>query len=397
MRRWLVIFSILAVVVLVIIYGFMSGPVPVEVGKATRGPLRETIEEEGKTWVKDRFVVSAPIAGFMRRIRLEVGDPAEKGQTIVELEPSRSSVLDPRSRAATEASVAAAEASLTGAEEKARAAAADADYAKANLEKKKKLFASGFVAKIEMEQTESEAKRTEAERLAVDAAVKTARAELERARTALRYAGGGGAGLASQGRVEAVRSPVSGRVLKKHRESEGAVDSGDLLLDIGDPSRLEVRIEVLSPDAVRIKPGTPALFERWGGDTPLDGKVKTVEPQAFTKVSSLGVEEQRVLVIADFTSLPESWQKLGDSYRVEACFIIWEGKDVLQIPASALFRQGEKWAVFVVQEGKARQRPVTVGHRNGLAAEIVAGLAEGDGVVLHPQDAVKDGVRVKVR
>lgn len=268
----------------------------------------------------------------MRRIKLEVGDPVAKGQVVVELEPSRSSVLDPRSRAA--------------AEEKARAAAADADYARANLEKQKRLFESGYIAKILMEQTESEAQRTAAERLAADASVKTARAELEKARTVLQYAGA--AGLVGQGKIETLRSPVNGRVLKKHRESEGAVNSGDMLIDIGDTRRLEVRAEVLSADAVKIKPGTTVLFERWGGDAPLTGVVRTVEPQAFTKVSSLGVEEQRVLVIADFTSLPESWQKLGDSYRVEARFIIWEGKDVLQVPAGALFRQGEQWAVFVV-------------------------------------------------
>lgn len=397
MRKRLFIFAVLAVMALIILYGFMLRPVPIEAAKVSRGPLKETIEEEGKTLVKDRFVISAPITGFMRRIKLEIGDPVEKGQIVVELEPSRSGVLDSGSRTSAEAAVAAAEAGLRAAEERAGAVAADADYAKSNLGKRKKLFESRQIAKIEMEQTESEAKRMEAERLAAEVTVKTARSELERAHTALHYAGAGVAGLANQGRIESIRSPISGRVLKKHREGEGAVNSGDLLIDVGDTSRLEVRVEVVPADAVKIKPGMPVLFGRWDGDEALSGKVKTVEPQAFTKVSSLGVEEQRVLVIADFTSLPESWQKLGDSYRVEARFIIWEGKDVLQVPAGALFRQGEKWAVLVVQDGKARQRGVTVGHANGLAAEIVSGLAEGDEVVLHPQDSVKDGVRVKVR
>lgn len=194
-----------------------------------------------------------------------------------------------------------------------------------------------------------------------------------------------------------VRTPVGGRILKLHHESEGVVNAGEPIVDIGDPSQLEVETEVLSADAVNIGPGTTVLFERWGGDAPLEGKVKTVEPAAFTKISSLGVEEQRVLVIADITSLPESWQRLGDRYRVEAGFIIWEGKNVLQIPASALFRKGEGWAAFVMKNGKAHLREVKVGHRNGLAAEIISGISEGETVIIHPDDSIRDGSRVKVR
>ena len=194
-----------------------------------------------------------------------------------------------------------------------------------------------------------------------------------------------------------MRSPVSGRVLKLHRESEGVVNAGEPLLDIGNPRNMEVKVEVLSADAVKLRKGTPALFERWGGEKPLTGKVRVVEPAGFTKISSLGVEEQRVLVIADLTSPPESWEGLGDAYRLDTSFIIWEGTDVLQTPASALFRSGNGWAVFVVENRKARLRTIEVGQRNGLAAEIVSGIREGERILAHPDDRIKEGISVRVR
>ena len=394
-RRRLIVISIMATVILAVAYGFMPRPVPVEVVKAMRGALRVTIEEEGMTRVKDRFIISSPVSGYKRRIELEVGDQVKKGQTVVVLEPVRSSVLDPRSRAEAEASVSAALAALNSAQENARAAAADAEYSRQKLERNRKLYEVGYIARDLLEQAESEAKRTEANRLSAEAAVKTASSELQRARAALRYSAA--EGTVDHGEIVAVRTPVSGRVLKIHRESEGAVNAGDPLIDIGDPSNLEVKAEVLSADAVNIKTGTPIIFERWGGDKPLTGKVKTIEPAAFTKISSLGVEEQRVLVIADITSIPESWQRLGDGYRVEASFIIWEGKDVLKVPASALFRKGVGWAVFVMKDRKSHLREVRVGHRNGLEAEIISGVPEGEMVIVNPDESVRDGGRVRIR
>jgi len=373
----------------------MPRPVPVDVVKAGRALFRVTIDEEGKTRVKDRFVLSAPASGYMRRVELDVGDQVKKGQAVVLLEPRRSDVLDPRRRAEAEAAVSAARAVLNSAEENARAATADAEYARLRLERNLKLHDQGYIARDDLDQSESEAKRSEANRLSAEASVNTARSELERARATLGYSAAGG----TSGKMEivTVRTPVEGRILKLHHESEGVVNAGEPLVDIGDPSHLEVEVEVLSADAVNIGPGTTVFFERWGGDAPLEGKVKTVEPAAFTKISSLGVEEQRVLVIADITSLPESWQRLGDRYRVEAAFVIWEGKNVLQIPASALFRKGEGWAAFVMKNRKAHLREVKVGNRNGLAAEIISGIAEGETVIIHPDDSIADGVRVKVR
>lgn len=389
--RWITIIAITAIVIAIVIYGFLPKPVPVDLVKAFRSSMSVAIEEEGKTRVKDRFVISAPVSGYMRRVKLDVGDPVKKGQTVAELEPLRSTVLDPRSRATSEAAVSAAGAALRAAEENARASSADAEYARTTLERAKKLYDAGYESKEALEQAEAKAKRTDANLLSAKAAVKAAHSELDKARAALRYSAEG------DNKAIAVRAPVNGRVLKLHHESEGVVNSGEPLVDIGDPESLEVKVEVLSSDAVKIKPGTTVLFERWGGDQALSGKVRVIEPAGFTKISSLGVEEQRVFVIADITSLPESWQKLGDGYRVEARFIIWEAKDVLQIPASALFRKGDGWAVFVAKDNRAELRQVQFGRRNGLTAEVINGLSEGEAVITHPDDLIKNGIRIKSR
>lgn len=394
-RRWILILVIGFLIASAILYGFLPKPIPVDLAKVSRGLLRVMIEEEGETRVKERFVISAPVAGFMRRIKFDVGNPLKKGQIVAELEPLRSDVLDPRSRAEAEANVSAAESSLKAAEEHSRAAEADAEYAKRKLERIKKLFVEGVIPKDQFEQAEAEAQRTEANRLSADASVKVARSELEKARSKLRYSA---ADIAPHSiKNVLIRSPISGRVLKIHRESEGVVTSGEALIDIGDPKSIEVKIEVLSADAVSIKAGMPVLFERWGGESVLSGRVRVVEPAGFTKVSSLGVEEQRVLVIADITGSTEKLERLGDGYRVEARFIIWEGMDVLQVPASALFRKGKNWTVFVVKNNRAQQREVDIGHRTGLTAEVVSGLSEGEEVIAYPDDSIKEGIRVRPR
>lgn len=395
LRRWIIVITTGAVVLLAIVYGFMPKPVPIELVKVSRGPLKVTVEEEGKTSVKDRFILSAPVAGFKRRIKLDVGDRVQKGQTLVELEPLKSNLLDPRSRAAAEASVSSAEAALKVEEERVRAAEADADYGRKNLERIKKLYEGGYVAKDVLEQAETGVKRAEANLLSAEAAVKVARFELDRALTALQHSAAEETRI--QGKIVAIPAPVSGSVLKIYRESEGVVQSGEPLIDIGDPEKLEVKVEVLSADAVKIRPGTRVHFERWGGNSILSGKVRVVEPAGFTKISSLGVEEQRVFVIVDIISSIKGEHSLGDGYRLEASFIIWEGKDVLQVPASALFRKQDGWAVFVVKNNKALKREVRVGQRTGLAAEILFGLAEGEEVISHPDNSIEDGTRVRPR
>jgi HlyD family secretion protein len=395
LRRKLWITGILLVVVLAILYGFLPETQEVDLVRLTRGPLQVTIEEEGRTRLKERFVISAPTAGYIRRIEAKVGDPVKKGQTLVVLEPLRSQALDPRSRAEAEAVIPAAEASLAAAMEKERAATADADYIEKRLARIANLYTRGSVAKDQFDQTESEAKKARAVQRSAKAAADVARSELERAKTTLRnYAAVKRTG--GNGTVE-VASPVSGAVFKIHRESEGVVQVGEPLMDIGNAGNLEVRVEVLSSDAVRIGPGMTVLFKRWGRDEPLAGRVRRVEPAGFTKLSSLGVEEQRVLVIVDITSPPEMWRVLGDGYRLEAHFVVWEGRDVLQVPTSALFRSGKEWSVFVEENGKARRRAVEVGQRTGWSAQLLSGLKENDSVVAYPDDTISDGARIRQR
>ncbi|MGC2062273.1 MAG: HlyD family efflux transporter periplasmic adaptor subunit [Thermodesulfovibrionales bacterium] len=394
-RRRVFIITVVTAVIIAVIYGFLPKPVPVDVAQAFRAPMTVTIEEEGKTRVRDRFVISSPVSGSMRRITLKVGDIATKGQQVAVIEPVQSSVLDPRSRAEAEAAATVAQSAISTAEERERAAEADAVYSRKNLERQKKLHELGYIARDVLEQAEAETKKAAANHLAAVAAVKTARFEHSRVRATLSHSAADRA--VDHQRTAVISTPVAGRVLKLQKESEGVVNAGDPLIDIGDPGQIEVKVEVLSADAVAIKPGTAVLFERWGGNTPLTGIVRIVEPTAFTKVSSLGVEEQRVLVIADITSVPEEMQRLGDGYRVEAKFVVWEQKDVLQVPVSALFRQGDGWAVFVNEGGRAKLKQVTIGHRNGATAEVLKGIAEVEKVIIHPDDTVRDGVRVKLR
>ncbi len=393
LRRKLWIIGVILVVVLAILYGFLPPTQEVDLVRLTQGPLQVTIEEEGRTRLKDRFVVSAPTAGYLRRIEAKVGDPARKGQIVAVLEPLRSQALDPRSRAAAEAVVSAAEASLTAAMEKERAATADADYTEKRLARISKLYAGGAVAKDQFDLTESEAKKARAVQLSARAAVDVARSELERAKSTLRNF------AAVKRTVEDVEitSPVNGAIFKIYRESEGAVQTGEPLIEIGDVRDLEVRVEVLSSDAVRIKPGMTVLFKRWGRDEPLTGRVRRIEPAGFTKLSSLGVEEQRVLVIADITTPPEKWRALGDGYRLEAHFVVWEGRDILQVPTSALFRSGKDWSVFTEEQGKARLRKVEIGQRTGLTAQIVSGLKENERVVAYPDDTISEGTKIRQR
>jgi HlyD family secretion protein len=319
----------------------------------------------------------------------------QKGQTVAVLEPLRSQALDPRSHAEAVAAVAAAEAALDAALAKERASVADAYYTGKRFERLKHLYERGSLARDQLDQAEAEAQRSRAIHLSAKASVEIARSEHDRARAAVKnFSNLRGT---SDRDARAVHSPVRGNVIRLYRESEGPVNTGEPLLEIGNADSLEIRVEVLSADAVSIRKGTPVFFTRWGGEGILPGAVRVVEPGGFTKISSLGVEEQRVLVICDMTSPPETWRALGDGYRVEANFVIWEGKDVLSVPATALFRAGTGWAVYVVENGRARHRMVEVGQRGRLSTQIVSGLREGEAVVSHPDDAVRDGVKVRAR
>lgn len=384
--------SIVAIAILAfIIYGFQPSPQWVDVATVERAPLRVAIEEEGKTRVIDRYVISSPVSAYARRIDLKVGDAFSQGQSLIQLEPLPSAVLDPRSRAAAQARIEAAKAAFEAAREQATAAQAEAELAQLDYQRIIDLCKVQCASKGEEDQAQTKLRSSQALEQSAQFAVDIARHELEAAETTLAYAGTKG------GDSLDINSPISGSVLKVMRESEGVVAAGEALIEVGNPQQLEVEVDVISADAVRISPGTRVLFERWGGDYPLEGHVRTIEPVGFTKISALGVEEQRVLVISDLTSAAELWQRLGDGYRVEASFILWEEENVLTIPASSLFRFEDGWAVFVVEDDIAKQVPVELGQRNGLSAQMLSGLNEGQLVITHPSEAIEDGVAVQLR
>ena len=375
--------------------GFLPRAVPVETVAAARGSLQVTVEEEGKTRVRDRYVISAPVAGHARRIDLRVGDMVKAGQTVAVIDPVRSSALDPRSLAQAAAALRAADAMAAAARDKARVAGVQTELARQELERTDSLRKSKFISEQAVDKARYEFDRSQAAKSAAEHDVSAAQFERERARAALAYA----KPLTDHQTADilAVRSPVDAHVLKLVHESEGTVPAGAPLIEVGNPESLEVEVEVLSSQAVKVAPGARVLFDRWGGDRTLEGTVRIVEPTGFTKVSALGVDEQRVRVIADFASPRAEWQRIGDGYRVEARFVVWEGTEILQIPASALFRHNNGWAVFVADDGRARLRPIETGQRNGLQVQVLSGLNVGDSVVAHPDDKVSDGVRVKAR
>ena len=388
--------SVTSVVIIgLLVWGFWPQAVLVEAVAALRAPMEVSIEEEGRTRVIDRYVVSAPVDGIACRVQLEVGDPVEQGELLLGITPLASQILDPRSRALAKARVAAAESALRAARELALAAIAEQEFTAAELERLRPLMEKGIISREIFDRAENEAKTRAATRRSTDFNVEVASYDLEAARTTLKYS----AATASDDPAEMVpvRSPIDGRILKVQHECEGAVGTGEPLFEVGDPSALEVEVDVLSADAVKINPGMHVLFDRWGGEQPLQGRVRNVEPVGFTKISALGVEEQRVLVISDFTSPPEQWQRLGDGYRVEAQFILWREDDVLQVPASSLFRYQQGWAVFIADDNRAIRREILLGRRNGLHAQILDGIEAGEMVIIHPSDAVEDGKSVKLR
>ena len=387
--------TVIAVLIIgLLVWGFWPQPVLVEAVAVKRAALTVTIEEEGRTRVIDRYVISAPVDGVACRVELNVGDRVEQGEVLLAITPLESQVLDPRSRAQARAQVASAESALHAAEELALAAEAAQQLAAAELKRVRPLKDKGVVSHGAYDEAVSEAKTTAAARRSADFNIDVAKYELEAARTVLDYSAGTGGEPAE--RVP-VRAPITGRILKLAHECEGPVRTGDALLEVGDPKVLEIEVDVLSADAVKIKPGMEVLFDRWGGEQPLRGTVRIVEPVGFTKFSALGVEEQRVLVISDFTSPAEHWQRLGDGYRVEARFILWHEEHVLQVPASSLFRYNNGWGVFVIEGKHAKRREVDVGQRNGLIAQILDGVKQGEAVINHPSDEVEDGRSVRRR
>lgn len=380
-RRQAILIGIGAVILIAIIWAFMPDPIPVDVAAVTRGPLQVIVEEEGETRVEDRYVVASPVAAYARRIALEEGDLVQPGDVLVQLEAPRATALDPRTRAQAQARARAAAAAVEDAAVVVQRTAAD-------RERMETLYDAGAITQVEAEEARAAAVRAAA-------ALEAAQAELQAARAAA-----SDMGTTGPGRVpDVIRAPTGGRVLTIHHRSEGPVTPGEPLLEIGDTRGIEISADVLSQDAVDIRPGTPLIVDQWGGDTTLTAVVTRVEPQGFTEVSALGVEEQRVPVRARITSPAGLWAGLGSGYRVLARFIVWQSDNVLQVPTSALFRStsGDGWAVFVFDDGRARYRDVQVGQQAGLDARILDGLREGEEVIVHPPNELEDGASVSRR
>jgi len=368
-----------------IVWGFIPESVPVDVTVAGRGPLQVTSDEDAETRAHDRYVVSAPVGGRISRIELHEGDVVRREQVVVQLWPTP---LSAREREEHVARIAAADALVLEAEERVRHAATDYEQAKRERQRVDRLVQGGLIAPQVGEQSQV-AEATSANELeAARFHARSAQADAQAARAALLAVDGArGARI-----VIPIRAPVEGKVLRIPDKSERVVASGAPLLTVGDPNRLEVVIDLLSTEAVKVKAGMPVLLEGWGGDRPLRARVRIVEPLAFTKVSALGVEEQRVNVIADFVDPPGT---LGDAFRVEARVVLWSGEDVLKVPVSALFRRAESWSVFVVEGGRARRREVEIGHRGALEVEITKGLNVGERVIRHPSNDIDEGRRVR--
>lgn len=382
------------VVVGLLAYAFRPVPVEVDTAPVARGPLVVTVTAEGKTRIRERYVVSAPLAGQLLRIRHRPGDPVSAGETVLAaIEPGDPSLIDARTKAEIEARVKATEAGRLQADAALQRARSAHDLARKQWERVKGLRPA--VSADELDTAEGKERVAADEVRAAEFAVRVAEFEHELAKAAR---------TRTQPRLSAdtdperfeIRSPIGGLVLRVFQESAAVIPGGTRLLELGDPRDLEMEIDVLSTDAVKMKPGARVIVDHWGGPDPLAGRVRVVEPAGFLKVSALGVEEQRVNVIADFTDPLEKRKPLGDAYRVEARIVISEGEAV-KVPAGAVFRRGSGWACFAVRDGRAKLTEVSVGRTNGLETEVVSGLGEGDAVVVHPSDRVQDGVRVVTR
>ena len=376
-----------------IAWGFRPKPIEIETGQAGYGPLTVHVVEEGKTRVRNRYVLSAPVAGRMRRVDLKAGDEVKAGTTVLTVfEPATSPLLDPRAEAQAKARVEIREAACKQTAETLEMVTTAAKFAEAHWQRMRQLGTTGGVSATDADNAERDTLMRQREVHASQFAVQVANHELALARAALAQAEGGG----TETSVE-LRSPVNGRVLKVLQESTAVLAPGTPIMEIGDPADIEIEAEILSRDAVTIRPGAPVTIEQWGGNAPLGGRVRRVEPAAFTKISSLGVEEQRVIVLSDLVNPPDDARFLGDRYRVEVRVAIWHADKVLQVPAGALFREGNIWKTFALVGGVAVKTTVGVGRSDGRQTEIIGGLQEGTTVLVHPPDAVKNGTAVTPR
>ena len=411
-KTWIVGGSAAVLLALAVGWAFAPRPVEVELAPVTQGPFETTIDEDGKTRLADRYVVSSPLAGKLARITLKEGDAVEANMALALLSSVLPTMRDERTLRELQARVESAEDNVQRAEIRIARSQVALDQAKNDFRRSEQLAQQGFIApaKLDTDRLASLGVQREVEAAAAERRI--AVHDLEQARAALGATREPSAGAGQRGFT--VRAPSAGRVLRVLQTSEGAVALGAPLFEIGDTHRLEIVAELLTTDAPTARPGSRVMIERWGGPTTLEGRVRSVEPAAFTKVSALGVEEQRVRVLIDITSPQAEWQALGDGYRVSVRIVTLAEDKAVQVPVSAVFplpadaagsgrnasggpALGPRYAVFLADGGRARQVPVVLGARNGSAAWIRSGLAPGQQVIVYPPAAVQDGVRVKAR
>ncbi len=388
-KRWPYIAG--AALVALIVAGLWPKAVPIEISKVSRGSLEVTVNDEGQTRVRNRYVIASPVSAQLRRIDHKPGAIVEAGKTILAvLETAAADLLDARSLAQAEARVRAAGAARDQANAMRERARTAATLANTEWERAKTLFERNSISRQELDVAQMRQAVAAQESRAAEFGFNVAGFEYEQAQALLVR---GRPDSAGETRIT-LTSPVSGRVLRVFQESERLVTAGFALLEVGDPTDLEAKIEVLSRDGVAIAPGARAWLEKWGGPKPLEARVRLVEPSAFTKISALGVEEQRVNVIVDLVDPLENRPTLGDAYRVEGRIVTWNSNDVVKVAAGALFQREDKWQTFVVEGGRARLREVRIGHSSGSETEILEGVSPGTTVIVYPGDRVKDGVRV---
>lgn len=385
-RMWLTALLIVAAVV-VLFFLLRPSPMSVETAKVSRGSLRVTVDEDGETRAHDRFVVAAPVAGRLLRVQLEEGDSVSENAVVARLQPLP---LNQQQREEVLARIETAQATKRQADARLAHAREDHEQTRRDLARAETLAKQSVLSTQILEQARNAETTSREELEAAKFSVLAAASEVKVAQAGLVGIDAGNA----RHKIFSLHSPVAGRVLRLVEKSERVVPAGTPLLVLGDASKIEVVTDVLTTDAVNVKPGAPVYLEGWGGDHPLRAKVRLIEPAGFTRISALGVEEKRVNVIADFVDSPDG---LADGYRVETRIVTWEDQDVLKVPGSAAFREGDTWGVFVIEQGRARKRTVQIGHRNQLEAEILQGLTEGEEVVLHPSNQLKDRVRVRTQ
>ena len=378
-------------------YTFREQATLVDLGMVDTGPLEVSIAEEGETRVRDVYELSSPLMGRVLRLEVEAGDAVAAAETVIaKIEPSDPNFLDLRSEEEAKAAVKTSEAELTLAKAQLNEAESELEFAFTELERAQRLVDRKLVSQRELDQASKNYKTKAASVKTAQASIRARESELAQAKARL-VTPIDVRGSNKECKCLSLFAPATGKILRVLHESEGVIEAGDVLVEIGDTADLEVVVDFLSIDAVRIKPGQRVAIEQWGGDSHLNGVVQKVEPFGYTKVSSLGIEEQRVDVIIDLVDPHEKWASLGHGYQVEARVILWHDDSVLKMPITALFRENGEWSVFVVKDHRAKLQKIELGKKNAFEAQVLAGVGEGDQVILHPSNQIKDGTLIAQR